>query len=136
MLKFSSRTVCYGLELSSCGMPITILLTMARTVVEVSRSTASEQEQLLIVILSAVACEVLARRIVHLAEPDRLATIMSTRYRHRQVDGDASEMASALEVAIDQHWYVIRNLSARTALKLPLAPSFSLLAKLRKVSDA
>lgn len=51
----------------------------------------------------AVACEVLARRIVHLAEPDRIATIMSTRYQHRQIDGDASEMSSALEVAIDQH---------------------------------
>ena len=45
----------------------------------------------------------LARRIVHLAEPDRIASIMSTRYQHRQVDGDASEMANALEVAIDQH---------------------------------
>lgn len=51
----------------------------------------------------AVACEVLARRIVHLAEPDRIATIMSTRYQHRQIDGDESEMASALESAIDQH---------------------------------
>jgi hypothetical protein len=76
---------------------------MARTVVEVSW-TASEQDRLLIAIPAAVACEVLARRIVHLAEPDRLATIMSTRYRHRQVDGDASETSSALEVAMDQHW--------------------------------
>ncbi|KAJ3544692.1 hypothetical protein NMY22_g2688 [Coprinellus aureogranulatus] len=51
----------------------------------------------------AVACEVLARRIVHLSEPDRIATIMSKRYQHRQIDGDESEMASALEMAIDQH---------------------------------
>ncbi|PPQ66580.1 hypothetical protein CVT26_009480 [Gymnopilus dilepis] len=51
----------------------------------------------------AIACEVLARRIVHLAEPDKIRTIMSTRYKHRQVDGDESEMASALEMAIDQH---------------------------------
>jgi hypothetical protein len=100
---FSSLTVCSGLEQSSCGTPTTIPLTMARTVVEVSW-TASGQERLLIAIPSAVACEVLARRIVHLAEPDRLATIMSTRYRHRQVDGDASETSSALEVAMDQHW--------------------------------
>ncbi|TEB35722.1 calcium activated cation channel [Coprinellus micaceus] len=51
----------------------------------------------------AIACEVLARRIVHIAEPDRIATILSKRYQHRQIDGDESEMASALEVAIDQH---------------------------------
>jgi len=52
----------------------------------------------------AIACEVLARRIVHLAEPDRIKTLMSTRFRHRQVDGDESETSSALELAIDQHW--------------------------------
>ncbi|KIM46401.1 hypothetical protein M413DRAFT_441497 [Hebeloma cylindrosporum] len=51
----------------------------------------------------AIACEVLARRIVHLAEPDRIKAIMSTRYQHRQIDGDESEMSSALEMAIDQH---------------------------------
>ncbi|KJA29836.1 hypothetical protein HYPSUDRAFT_60682 [Hypholoma sublateritium FD-334 SS-4] len=51
----------------------------------------------------AVACEVLARRIVHLEGQARLKDIMSTRYQHRQVDGDESEMSSALEVAIDQH---------------------------------
>ncbi|KAF9569112.1 calcium activated cation channel [Agrocybe pediades] len=51
----------------------------------------------------AIACEVLARRIVHLTEPDRINAIMSTRYKHRQVDGDESEMSSALEMAIDQH---------------------------------
>ncbi|TFK68209.1 calcium activated cation channel [Pluteus cervinus] len=51
----------------------------------------------------AVACEVLARRIVHLSPPDRLSTIMSTRYQHRQLDGDDSEMTSALETAIDGH---------------------------------
>ncbi|KAF8204720.1 calcium activated cation channel [Pholiota molesta] len=51
----------------------------------------------------AIACEVLARRIVHLAEPDRINAIMSTRYQHRQIDGDKSEMSSALEMAIDQH---------------------------------
>ena len=53
----------------------------------------------------ATACEVLARRIVHLAEPEKIKNIMSNRYLHRQVDGDESEMSSALELAIDQHWY-------------------------------
>ena len=51
-----------------------------------------------------MACEVLARRIVHLEGQVKLKDIMSTRYQHRQVDGDESEMSSALEVAIDQHW--------------------------------
>ncbi|KAG2013304.1 calcium activated cation channel [Coprinopsis cinerea AmutBmut pab1-1] len=51
----------------------------------------------------AVACEVLARRIVHIVEPDRLGPIMARRYQHVQIDGDISEMSSTLELAIDQH---------------------------------
>ncbi|KAI0068594.1 calcium activated cation channel [Artomyces pyxidatus] len=50
----------------------------------------------------AAACEVLARRVVHQAPPDRLTSIMSTRYKFRQRDGDI-ELSSALEVAIDSH---------------------------------
>ena len=42
---------------------------------------------------------------MHLAEPEKIKDIMSNRYQHRQVDGDESEMSSALELAIDQHWY-------------------------------
>ncbi|KAH7887552.1 hypothetical protein F5I97DRAFT_1805205 [Phlebopus sp. FC_14] len=51
----------------------------------------------------AVACEVLARRIVHQSPLDRITSIMSTRYRHRETDGDVSESSSALEIAIDTH---------------------------------
>ena len=54
---------------------------------------------------TAMACEVLARRIVHLAEPDRIKSVMSMRYKHRQIDGEESEICNALELAIDQHWY-------------------------------
>jgi hypothetical protein len=54
--------------------------------------------------VTAIACEVLARRIVHVSPPDRLAVIMSTRFRHREADGDESELSSALEVAIDSNW--------------------------------
>jgi len=57
--------------------------------------------------LSAVACEVLARKIVHLFPRDKLTDVMSTRYQHLQSDGDVSDPASALEMSIDQHWYVI-----------------------------
>ncbi|KAF7352544.1 hypothetical protein MVEN_01219700 [Mycena venus] len=51
----------------------------------------------------AAACEVLARRIVHIAPPETLNAIMSTRFQHIQVDGDKSDMSSALEMAIDSH---------------------------------
>ncbi|KII94963.1 hypothetical protein PLICRDRAFT_33792 [Plicaturopsis crispa FD-325 SS-3] len=51
----------------------------------------------------AIACEVLARRIVHLAPPDRLMSLMSTRFKHVEADGNESDMASALELAIDSH---------------------------------
>lgn len=54
--------------------------------------------------VGAVACEVLARRVIHQAPPDRVTPMMSTRFRHREVDGDLSEKASALEMAIDSHW--------------------------------
>lgn len=73
---------------------------------EVSAHTVSFRE-FLSTSSAAIACEVLARRIVHLAEPDRVKDIMAKRYQHRQIDGDESEMSSALEMAIDQHWYVI-----------------------------
>ncbi|KAI0268117.1 calcium activated cation channel [Gloeopeniophorella convolvens] len=49
-----------------------------------------------------VACEVLARRIVHKSPADRIPAILSTRYRHRQTDGDI-ELSSAMELAIDSH---------------------------------
>ncbi|KAF8915320.1 hypothetical protein CPB85DRAFT_1293894 [Mucidula mucida] len=51
----------------------------------------------------AIACEVLARRIVHSSPPDRISALMSTRYRHKQMDGDSSDMTSTLEMAIDSH---------------------------------
>ncbi|KAJ7284134.1 calcium activated cation channel [Mycena rebaudengoi] len=51
----------------------------------------------------AVACEVLARRIVHYAPAETLNAIMSTRFQHIQVDGDRSDLSSALEMAIDSH---------------------------------
>ncbi|KAI0303946.1 hypothetical protein BC826DRAFT_201757 [Russula brevipes] len=50
----------------------------------------------------AVACEVLARRIVHNSPIDRIPAILSTRYSHRQSDGDI-EFSSAIELAIDSH---------------------------------
>lgn len=86
-------------------MRTTTLLTTERTLLEVGVfALFRDQFCSYGVIQKAIACEVLARRIVHLTEPDKIATVMSKRYRHRQIDGDASEMSSALEVAIDQHW--------------------------------
>lgn len=54
-------------------------------------------------ICRATACEVLARRIIHNLPPDRLESVMSTRFRYRESDGDESAPTSALESAIDQH---------------------------------
>lgn len=51
----------------------------------------------------ATAAEVLARRIVHNLPIDKLESIMSTRYRYRESDGDESAPSSALEIAADQH---------------------------------
>ncbi|KAI0660794.1 hypothetical protein C8Q70DRAFT_972498 [Cubamyces menziesii] len=51
----------------------------------------------------ATACEVLARRVVHQAPPEQVSGIMSSRFRHREADGDLSGRVSALEMAIDSH---------------------------------
>ncbi|KAI0082361.1 calcium activated cation channel [Panus rudis PR-1116 ss-1] len=51
----------------------------------------------------AIACEVLARRVVHRAPPDRITSMLTTRFKHRENDGDESERLSALEAAIDSH---------------------------------
>ncbi|KAI0832626.1 hypothetical protein BC628DRAFT_1347619 [Trametes gibbosa] len=51
----------------------------------------------------ATACEVLARRALHQAPPEKISTVMSCRFRHREVDGDVSGRVSALEMAIDSH---------------------------------
>ena len=56
----------------------------------------------------AIACEVIARRVVHLSPPDRLNDIMSTRFRHLGWSGEESELSTALELAIDTHWYLPR----------------------------
>ncbi|QRV87749.1 ion transport domain-containing protein [Ceratobasidium sp. AG-Ba] len=50
----------------------------------------------------ALACETLARRMLHTVPPERLDDIMSTRFRHSEWDGDPSALSSALELAIDQ----------------------------------
>ncbi|KAH9002252.1 calcium activated cation channel [Lactarius hatsudake] len=50
----------------------------------------------------AIACEVLARRIVHKSPVDRVPALLSSRYKHRQSDGDI-EVSSAIELAIDSH---------------------------------
>ncbi|KAJ3484123.1 hypothetical protein NLI96_g5862 [Meripilus lineatus] len=51
----------------------------------------------------ATACEVLARRVVHKSAPDRITAVMTSRFMHKEADGDESEKTSALEMAIDSH---------------------------------
>lgn len=51
----------------------------------------------------ATACEMIARRITHMIPRHRLPSVMSTRFRYIEPDGDISPALSALECAIDQH---------------------------------
>jgi hypothetical protein len=52
-----------------------------------------------------MACEVLARRIIHQAPRERLTFMMTNRYSSFEWDGDESDVVSALEIAGDTHWY-------------------------------
>ena len=72
----------------------------------------------------ATACEVLARRIVHNMGPDRLNSIMSTRYRYVQLDGTVSNLSSALEFAIDDHWQVFNAEQFTGVLIVPYSSIF------------
>lgn len=44
--------------------------------------------------------------MVHQAPSDKTVLMLSTRFRFKEVDEGVSEKASALELAIDSHWYV------------------------------
>lgn len=62
--------------------------------------------------------------------------MMSTRYTHREVDGDISDKSSALEMAIDSHWYDPRN-KGRTHIQVDsfsAAQSFYHQVKLKMVN--
>ncbi|OCH94327.1 calcium activated cation channel [Obba rivulosa] len=64
----------------------------------------------------ATACEVLARRIVHQSPPDCVTPMMCTRFMHREVNGEISEKASALEMAIDSHCTIFLSSSEAQAV--------------------
>jgi hypothetical protein len=81
----------------------------------------------------AMACEVLARRIIHISPPGRLGSIMSTRFRHIRADGEESDLSSALELAIDSHWSVPGYLTLLLIDDLTLARSFCRRLKLKMV---
>ena len=75
--------------------------------------------------------------MVHLSPPDRLNDIMSTRFSHLEWDGEKSDLSTALELAIDSHWYGLGRDKWRIGFaNIPLlkAPFFCLLVKLRIVS--
>ncbi|EIW82309.1 hypothetical protein CONPUDRAFT_81817 [Coniophora puteana RWD-64-598 SS2] len=81
------------------ALPYCLLQARARFMSEANNNPADYDENL----GRATACEVIARRIVHQSPTDQLDELMSARYSHIQMDGDASELSSALEVAIDSH---------------------------------
>lgn len=99
-----------------CQLPYCLLRARRDFLVEANRNPADYGENrgrgklslfiFLLYVVShfvATACEVLARRIVHNSPSERIPAIMSSRYRHRQRDGDI-EFTSAIELAIDSHW--------------------------------
>ena len=82
----------------------------------------------------ATACEVLARRVIHVSPPDRITSMLSTRYTHREVDGDEGDKTSALEMAIDSHWYTAYALIEASSLTpSSTVPYFFRLAKRKMV---
>jgi hypothetical protein len=83
---------------------------------------------------TAVACEVLARRIVHQSSSEKIKSLMSTRYRHREADGGISEASSALEIAIDTHWLVLSRYLCNVLTCRYIVRYFCLPAKRRVVS--
>ncbi|WWC60249.1 uncharacterized protein I303_102815 [Kwoniella dejecticola CBS 10117] len=81
------------------AVPFCLLRAKATFMKEAYANPADYDENL----CRAVAAECLARRIVHNLPVDRLESVMSTRYRYKESDGDDSAPMSALETAIDQH---------------------------------
>ncbi len=67
----------------------------------------------------ATACEMIARRITHMVSRHRLPSVMSTRFRYIEPDGDISPALSALESAIDQNCTVSRLVTDELTLDLP-----------------
>lgn len=99
---------CYVHEACLCTTQIGIRPTMVKILVAVG----SLLSQRFIALNSdvAVACEVLARSVVHASPRERLASIMSSRYKFTEDDAEHPVMSSALELAIDQNWFVLHSL--------------------------
>jgi hypothetical protein len=91
---------------SSYGIPNITLLIMETIWGAVSSLSFSINFSAVLMVLCvlAAACEMIAKQVIHDMPFDRQMEIMSSRFRHRQVDGDLSDMSSALELAIDSHW--------------------------------
>ncbi|KAL7421162.1 Calcium channel yvc1 [Cryptotrichosporon argae] len=83
----------------SQAVPFALLRAKATFMKDAYKAPADYDES----VCRAVACEVLARRIVHNLTTESLENVMSTRFRYREADGDISAPISALETAIDQH---------------------------------
>lgn len=80
-------------------LPYCLLIAHAGFIWDANHNPADHGENL----GRAVACEVLARRIVHQSSSEKMTPMVTTRYRHRHVDGEISVASSALEIAIDNN---------------------------------
>ncbi|KAG8218558.1 hypothetical protein J3R82DRAFT_4199 [Butyriboletus roseoflavus] len=81
------------------ALPYCLLRAHSEFLRDARRNPANHTENL----CRAVACEVLARRIVHQTPLDKVIPMITNRYNYRESDGDISEASSALEVAVDNH---------------------------------
>ncbi|KAI0089070.1 calcium activated cation channel [Irpex rosettiformis] len=81
------------------ALPYCLLRARKEFIWEANHNPADYDENL----CRAIACEVLARRVIHVSPPERITSMMSTRYTHKELDGDNSDKTSALEMAIDSH---------------------------------
>ncbi|KAM6496066.1 hypothetical protein JOM56_008772 [Amanita muscaria] len=94
------------------ALPYALLRSRAQFMRDANRNPADYGENL----GRATACEVLARRIVHISPKDRLINILSTRFEYGH-EG-SSDLASALEMAIDQNWFCDVQLTFRSTIFL------------------
>lgn len=88
-------------------------------------------------LLPAIACEMLARKIVTKLPVEKLYAVMSDRLMFQENDGDEGAFASALETAIDQHACVpAATVQICSNLTFPSVPCSCRLARHNRVRCA
>ncbi|GJJ07175.1 hypothetical protein Clacol_001375 [Clathrus columnatus] len=87
------------------ALPFALLRAQQTFLRDASHNIADWDENL----CRATACEIIARKLIHIVGPERLASIMSTRYRYRDNEGNISSPSSVFEFAVDKHSQLVTN---------------------------